>query len=106
MATDKNGELPLHNPIGFFCWGRSLKIHIKIKSELFMYEINLVVSSFNQCWVVKNHHFQLLKWPRSKLELIFKPKLELKSEFVLFLCRIGPGTQFPSLVLFWWWNWN
>jgi hypothetical protein len=46
-----------------------------------MYEISLVVSSFNQCWVGKNHHFQLVKWFRSKLELIFKPKLELKSEF-------------------------
>jgi hypothetical protein len=63
VGTDKNGGLPLHNPIGFFCWGRSLKIHIKIKSELFMYEINLVVSSFKECWVGKNHHFQLVNDP-------------------------------------------
>ncbi len=33
----KLGELPWHNALGFFCWGRSLKIHIEIKSELFMF---------------------------------------------------------------------
>jgi hypothetical protein len=32
----KLGELHWHNTPGFFCWGRSLKIHIKIKRELFM----------------------------------------------------------------------
>jgi hypothetical protein len=29
----KLGELPPHNTLGFFCWGRSLKIHIEIKRE-------------------------------------------------------------------------
>jgi hypothetical protein len=33
----KMGELPLHNALRFFCWGRSLKIRIEIKKELFMY---------------------------------------------------------------------
>jgi hypothetical protein len=33
----KLGELPRHNALAFFCWGRSLKIHIKIKRELFTY---------------------------------------------------------------------
>jgi len=28
-------ELPQHNTIGFFSWGRSLKIHTEIKGELF-----------------------------------------------------------------------
>jgi hypothetical protein len=32
----KLGELPWHNSQGFFWWGRSLKIHIEIKRELFM----------------------------------------------------------------------
>ncbi len=32
----KFGELRWHNTLAFFCWGRSLKIHIKIKRELFM----------------------------------------------------------------------
>jgi hypothetical protein len=35
MGTYKIGELPWHNALGFFCWGRSLKIHRKIKRELF-----------------------------------------------------------------------
>jgi hypothetical protein len=30
----KLGELPRHNTLGFFCWGRSLKIHIEIKKGL------------------------------------------------------------------------
>jgi hypothetical protein len=29
------GEFPWKNALRFFCWGRSLKIHIEIKSELF-----------------------------------------------------------------------
>jgi hypothetical protein len=29
------GELPRHNDLRLFCWGRSLKIHIEIKRELF-----------------------------------------------------------------------
>jgi hypothetical protein len=32
----KLGELPWHNALGFFWRGRSLKIHIEIKRELFM----------------------------------------------------------------------
>jgi hypothetical protein len=32
------GELPLHNALGFFCWRRSLKIHIEIKREFFFTE--------------------------------------------------------------------
>jgi hypothetical protein len=35
MGTYKIGELPWHNALGFFCLGRSLKIHRKIKRELF-----------------------------------------------------------------------
>ncbi len=31
----KLGELPQHNALRFFCWGRFLKIHIEIKRELF-----------------------------------------------------------------------
>jgi hypothetical protein len=34
----KIGELPRHDALGlgfFFCWGRSLKVHIEIKRELF-----------------------------------------------------------------------
>jgi hypothetical protein len=31
MGTSKLGELPWHNPLGFFCLGRSLKIQIEIK---------------------------------------------------------------------------
>jgi hypothetical protein len=30
----KLGELPQHNNLGFFCWGRTFKIHIEIKREL------------------------------------------------------------------------
>jgi hypothetical protein len=36
MGTFKTGEVPRHNALGFFSWGRPLKIHIKkIKRELF-----------------------------------------------------------------------
>jgi hypothetical protein len=35
MGTYNIGELLRHNALGFFCWGRSLKIHIEIKRELF-----------------------------------------------------------------------
>ncbi len=35
MGTYKIWELPQHNALGFFCWGRSLKIHIELKRELF-----------------------------------------------------------------------
>jgi hypothetical protein len=31
MGTYKIGELPRHNALGFFYWGRFLKIHIEIK---------------------------------------------------------------------------
>jgi hypothetical protein len=31
MRTYNIGELPGHNALGFFCWGRSLKLHIEIK---------------------------------------------------------------------------
>ncbi len=31
----KLAELPQHNSLGFFCWGRSLKIHIETKREVF-----------------------------------------------------------------------
>jgi hypothetical protein len=31
----KQGTSPGHNAPGFFSWGRSLKIHIEIKRELF-----------------------------------------------------------------------
>jgi hypothetical protein len=37
MGTYKIGELPQHNTLGFFCRERSLKIHIEIKRELFMF---------------------------------------------------------------------
>jgi hypothetical protein len=30
----KVGELPLHNSLGIFCWGRSLNIGTEIKREL------------------------------------------------------------------------
>jgi hypothetical protein len=33
----KLGELPSINAIGFFCWGRSLTVHIEIKRALFLY---------------------------------------------------------------------
>ncbi len=29
-------ELPQHNGLGFFWWGRSLKIHVETKREVFM----------------------------------------------------------------------
>jgi hypothetical protein len=35
VGTYKIGELPCHNALGFFCWGRSLKMHREIKRELF-----------------------------------------------------------------------
>jgi hypothetical protein len=37
----KMGEHPLHNALRFFCWGRSLKIHLEIfkKSDLCMVEL-------------------------------------------------------------------
>jgi hypothetical protein len=37
VGTYKIGELRQHNSLGFFCWGRSLKIHIEIERELFTY---------------------------------------------------------------------
>jgi hypothetical protein len=37
VGTYKIGELCQHNGLGFFCWGRSLKIHIEIERELFTY---------------------------------------------------------------------
>jgi hypothetical protein len=37
VETYKIGELCQHNGLGFFCWGRSLKIHIEIERELFIY---------------------------------------------------------------------
>jgi uncharacterized protein YigE (DUF2233 family) len=33
----KMGELLSHNALRFFCWGRSFKIHLEIKKELFVY---------------------------------------------------------------------
>jgi hypothetical protein len=38
------GSSPWHNGLGFFCWGRSFKIHMKIKRELFMF-----VKKFEAC---------------------------------------------------------
>jgi hypothetical protein len=37
MGTYKIGgsSLGINNALGFFCWGRSLKIHIEIKRGLF-----------------------------------------------------------------------
>jgi hypothetical protein len=37
VGTCKIGELRQHNGLGFFCCWRSLKIHIEIERELFMY---------------------------------------------------------------------
>jgi hypothetical protein len=39
----KLGELLGHNALGFFCWGRSMKIHIEIKRELFTYIIYTLI---------------------------------------------------------------
>jgi hypothetical protein len=37
MGTYKIGGAPQHNALGFFCGGRTIKIHIEIiKRELFM----------------------------------------------------------------------
>jgi hypothetical protein len=36
MGTCKIGGVPQHNTLGFLCWGRSLKIHIEMKRELFL----------------------------------------------------------------------
>jgi hypothetical protein len=36
VGTYKIRELPWHNALGFFHQGRSLKIHIEIKRELFI----------------------------------------------------------------------
>jgi hypothetical protein len=38
MGTYEIWELPQHNALGFFCWGRLLKIHIETKRELFTSE--------------------------------------------------------------------
>jgi hypothetical protein len=35
VGTYKIGEFPQHNTLRFFCWGRSLKIHIEIEREAF-----------------------------------------------------------------------
>jgi hypothetical protein len=35
MGTYTIGGAPWHNALGFFCWGRSLKIHREIKREFF-----------------------------------------------------------------------
>jgi len=43
VGTYKIGELPGHNALRFFCWGRSLKIHIEIKRELFTYIIYTLI---------------------------------------------------------------
>ncbi len=57
-------ELPWHNSLEFFCWGRSLKIHTWIKRELFMVVVELHVKwrvgggellSLNGRYVVKGH---------------------------------------------------
>jgi hypothetical protein len=37
VGTDKIGKLCQHNGLGFFCWGRSLKIDIEVERELFTY---------------------------------------------------------------------
>jgi hypothetical protein len=39
----KLGELPGHNALGFFCWGRSLKIHVEIKRGLFTHIIYTLI---------------------------------------------------------------
>ncbi len=35
----KLGELLWHSTLGFFCWGRSLKLYIEIKRELFTFSL-------------------------------------------------------------------
>jgi len=52
----KLGELPWHNGLGFFSWGRSLKIHIEIKRELF------IVAQLFEFWCCKWANWLLLPW--------------------------------------------
>jgi hypothetical protein len=40
MGTYKIGGVPQHNTLGFLCWGRSLKIHIEMKRELFYNDVH------------------------------------------------------------------
>jgi hypothetical protein len=44
------GELPRHNTLGFFCWGRSLKIRIEIKRELLMYQPTHYITAYYYFW--------------------------------------------------------
>jgi hypothetical protein len=47
LETYKLGELPQHNALGFFCWGRFLKIHRKEKGvvyrALFLFGTSMVL---------------------------------------------------------------
>jgi hypothetical protein len=46
----KLGKLPPDNALGFFCWGRSLKIHMEIKRELFRNIRNIFFVKFLNLW--------------------------------------------------------
>jgi hypothetical protein len=42
VGTHKNRRIsPSHNALGFFSWGRSLKVHREIKKQSFMYNLHL-----------------------------------------------------------------
>ncbi len=42
VGTHKNRRIsPWHNALGFFSWGRSLKVHREIKRQSFMYNLHL-----------------------------------------------------------------
>jgi hypothetical protein len=48
----KLGELPPHNTLGFFYWGRSLKIHIEIKREcLYREQLMYIILILKNIWV-------------------------------------------------------
>jgi hypothetical protein len=59
------GGLPQHNTLGFFCWGRSLKIHTEIKRELFTHlaitqlqELNKKKTQFSS-YIIMMHFLNL-----------------------------------------------
>jgi hypothetical protein len=47
MGACKIGELPRHNSLGLLLWGRSLKMHIKIKKGSCFTKLRNMVREFD-----------------------------------------------------------
>jgi hypothetical protein len=103
----KLGELPWHNTLGVLCWGRSLKIQVEIKREVFMLEVKeddaigakIGNHFFNQLLLCSFLHFvkiQIRNAFNGMLECLEVGHIQFMTDF---LCSISKLVCPPSLPL-------